>query len=253
MESTPIIDDTTGETACGKCGMVLEARTEQPHTADNVPFIGNNVSSTKIDGSPRMRNASRMANRVDHSGLTAKSTISSCGAKLGLPSVVRARANSLFHKFRPELRGRSCAVMAAATLYMSCREFSVPRSMAEICAASNVDLKQVRRAYKKICTSYEVSLPAPTSEGFATRLASTVGLSGKTSRKALGVLNRLNESGLAEGKHPVLVAACAVYIAAVEDGAHISQNEISMESGVSAAGMRQLIKNINSARSTMSL
>ena len=246
--TAPVTDMDTGETVCGKCGMVLDSGTAQPHATDNHALLGNNMSSTKVDGDARMRRASQMANKVDHSGLTAKSTTTSCCAKLGLPSAVGSRALSLFKKFRAELRGRNVAVLTAAVLYIACREHLVPRSMVEICTAMNVNHKHVRKAYKRIRKSYAMTLPIQTSEGFATRISSNMGLPEQVSRKALDILNGLGRSGLNVGRHPQLVAAYAVYMAARDCGIDVAAATVAAASGITAPGILNLVKAVNAEK-----
>ena len=244
----PVTDNVTGEIACSRCGAVLVSRAERPHVTDNHTLLDNNVSSTKIQGDYRMRRASQIANRVDHSGVAAIRVTKACCAKLGLPSTMRERAIVLFNKFRAELRGRNVSVMSAAVLYMACREHSITRSMAEICRVMDADLKATRRAYANLHKSHEIPLPIPTPAGFATRLASDLGLPEKTARKALNILKRLNDSGQTAGRHPGMLAAYAVYVAANDDGIDMNPANVAKMSEVTPEGLRGLIKILKTAQ-----
>ena len=240
----PVTDQMTGETACGKCGKVLVTRTENDQLEAHSSFIGNNVSSTKISGNARMKRASQMANNVDHTGINASSMIMACCAKLGLPTVIKASSISFFNKHRINLRGRNTNTMVAAVIYISCRENAVSRSMAEICDVLNADVKATRKAFKAIHNARGVPLPVQTSNGFVTRLASDLGMSEKMTRKALDLLSRTNEAGIMVGRHPVLLAACVLYIVSFDNDLGISQNKVADAAGITAVGLRLPTKKI---------
>ena len=236
-----VTDGETGEMACTNCGTVLVSRAEMPHTTDNVSMLGNNVSAVKHRGSARMRRAMRLSQNVDHYGLAVQSAIVSCCSKLGLPAVVRYRAQAIFQKFRLDLKGRRSNVKASAALYMACREHSVPRSLDEICHTMDSGVKAARKAYKVLYEARGNLLPEQLYVGFSTRLSANLNLPGKTSRKALSILNRSREMGMFVGRRPILLAACSAYVAIMDDGLHITQNAIAAAAGVTAPGMKDVV------------
>lgn len=243
---SPVTDASTGETACGKCGKVLLAKAELLQTADHSMMPGNNMPTNKVKGNSRMKMASKIANKTDSIGVKAECTIVSCCTKLGIPSAIKDDSISLFHKYRPELRGRGTGCMSAAIIYMSCREHSVPRSMLEICDTVNADMKATRKAYKAIHNSRGTAMPVQSSGGFTTRLASDLGVPEKTVRKAFDILDRVCKTGMMAGTNPLMLASGVLYIAVQDDGLQVSQNKMARASGITAVGMRKAVKKIQS-------
>ena len=238
---TPVLDELAGETVCSKCAHVLDSSMEQPGKNENYTMLGSRVPSSQIVGSKRMRRASQMANNVDQKRLNATYMAKSCCAKLGMPQAVEGRAMIIFDRFRHMLRGRCLADLVAATLYMACREHGVTRSLKEVAMAVNANRRGVKRAYAILHKSMDAALPVPDSAGFATRLASNLGLPEKTTRKALKILERLDASGRAEGRSPITLAAYAVY-AALDGTEGVTQRRIAMSAGITDIALRLLSK-----------
>ncbi len=245
-DSVPVLDEMAGETACSKCGQVLDSFMEQPGQHDNYAISGNRMPSTEVLGDKRMRRASQICNNVDQTKLNATYMAKSCCAKIGMPQVVAERAIFLFDKFRRILRSKRAADMAAAVIYMACREHGVTRSLKEVSFALNANPKGARRVYGSLYESMDAKLPIQTPTGFATRLASDLELPEKTARKALGILKRLNASGRAEGHNPILLAVYATYVA-LDGTEDITQNRIAKAARISSVGLRLLIKKFGQA------
>jgi len=62
------------------------------------------------------------------------------------------RCNALFKQVHDEkhLKGRANDAVAAACLYIACRQEEVPRSFKEICAVSRHPKKEIGRCFKLI-------------------------------------------------------------------------------------------------------
>ncbi len=165
--------------------------------------------------------------------------IKSCCNKLWIPQTVADRAMIIFDKFRKSLGGGNPANHTAAVVYMACRERGVARSMKEIFSALDADSKKARRAYYKLHKSMDAVLPVPDAAGFATRLASDLNLPEKTARRALKILERLNDAGLTTGHGPTILAAYATY-AALNRTEGVTQGMIVKAAGISEAVLREL-------------
>jgi transcription initiation factor TFIIB len=74
------------------------------------------------------------------------------------------------------LRGRSNDAIAAACLYIACRQENVPRTFKEICAISKVSKREIGRCFKLILKKMEKSVTVITSEDFMTRFCSSLQL-----------------------------------------------------------------------------
>ena len=107
--------------------------------------------------------------------------------------------------------------------------------------AVNANRRGVKRAYAILHKSMDAALPVQDSVGFATRLASDLGLPEKTTRRALKILERLDASGRAEGRSPITLAAYAIY-AALDGTEGVTQRRIAMSAGITDVALRILSK-----------
>ncbi len=80
------------------------------------------------------------------------------------------------------------------------------------------------------------------------RIASIAGLSERSKRKAVIILNQAKEIGIVAGKDPMGIAAAALYLACIHTGEVKSQKEISLASKVTevtirnrCAGLRKML------------
>ena len=246
-KSQPIQDIMTGETVCSVCGIVLtssefEQHASPAHTGTHSPLGQSNYTPSVVSKfSSGMRRAAKMSNDVDRQGLIASNHIKSCCAKLGLQSSIREQALLIFTKMRHKIHGGSMTAMSASSVYMACREYSIPRNMNEICREINVDMRSMRMMYKKMCIAYNTTLPVPTVEGFVTRQASTLNLPEKTVRKALRILKRLHDKNLTAGRKPALFAAYVIYRAAKDDGLSLTKKAVADAACISKPGLNLLL------------
>ena len=56
-------------------------------------------------------------------------------------------------------RGRSTAGLSAAALYAACREMQIPRSLKEIAASGNVEMKELTRSYRTLLNALDIRMP----------------------------------------------------------------------------------------------
>jgi transcription initiation factor TFIIB len=75
-------------------------------------------------------------------------------------------------------------------------------------------------------------------------IASKVGLSEKTSTRALVILKRAEESGISAGKDPVSLAAAALYAACILEGEDKTQKDLAEAAGVAEVTIREMFKDL---------
>lgn len=69
-----------------------------------------------------------------------------------------------------QLKGRANDAVAAACLFISCRQEEVPRSFKEICAVSRHSKKEIGRCYKLIrLVTDQAAVPAASTSDFMVR------------------------------------------------------------------------------------
>jgi len=90
----------------------------------------------------------------------------------------------------------------------------------------------------------DVKMPVSDPARNVARIASAVGLSEKTRRRAIGILRMAEEKELSAGKDPVGLAASALYIASTLEGEGKTQKEIAKAAGVTEVTIRNRYKGL---------
>ena len=159
---------------------------------------------------------------------------------LGLPASIRDQACQLFRSAQDAelLRGRSIEAIATASLYAVCRLNEQPRTFAEVTTASKVSRGRIENAYNVL--NRELGLPVPPAKPdvYLPQLASDLGVSSETERRARQLLDDARERTLCSGCHPAGVAAGCLYAAAQERCEDVSQTAVAELADISAATVR---------------
>ena len=281
-----ITDPITGEVACGDCGQVLSEKIidfgpeNQNQTMDdyqNNSRTGQKISlkmadmglSTTIqaqnrDSSGKMLSTKnkqsfhrlRRWDRNSKSAVTKQSFIKAftfldgIRSKLALPEYVVEKSAYLFRKVeqRKLLAGRSNQTILCAVVYMACRITDTPRTLADIADASGIKKKVIQRTYRLICRNLNVHSVSYSPSEFVSRISSEAKISEKTIRDARKILEFSQKAGINYGKHPMSMAAAAVYLAIKKNDERISQTFISRISGISAVTIRNRVKEVETAQ-----
>ena len=280
----PVVTDSDrGEVFCGGCGLVLvqnlddnshenrsyssedfmkNARTG-PATSltmfdrglstvigTNKDFSGNSLSSkTKFEFNRLRTWDQRSKSRTTSSLSKAFTLLHGMKTKIGVPNNVVENAAYIYRKaVNAKLtRGRTMASLIAASLYASCRQNNIPRTLDDIAAAGNVERRILSRDLRTIIKKLGLNLNQYDTASFIVKISNNMNLSEKTKRDAFGILKRCEDERITAGKHPVAQAAASLYIACIVNGEKISQKKFSIESGVSDVTIRNratLIKKI---------
>ena len=237
----PLIDETTGETVCAKCGVVMTSDMPSSQRSAKEVAVHHAVSppvQTGING--KMRRADVIALGKIRSHEQIGYMIRTICTKLGLPNSVSDDATAIILKHKQVFAYRNHSDSASAAIYRSCRSAGIARSMKEISTAANANAKGCRKAYGKLCAVME-NVEPPSAVGFATRLASDLGLPEVVSRKALKLLDECDKLRFIVGKSPILLAAYVVYTASRDMDEPPTQNEVTGAAGVSTVGLRNMI------------
>ena len=112
------------------------------------------------------------------------------------------------------MRGRSNEAIAAACLYIACRQEGVPRTFKEIVAVSTVNKRDIGRCFKIILKSHEDTKVGLVDSGdFMSRFCGLLGLTREIQRAAMTIAKKARDLALTEGRPPVSVAAASIYMA----------------------------------------
>ena len=281
-----VTDQNTGELFCGKCGFVVTEKISDTgaewrsfsNDESSRTRVGAGTSLTMHDmglstiigkankdatGKPlssgvkssieRLRtwdSRSQAHSSADRNLRQALNEMDKLKDKLALTNAVVEKAAYIYRKAmeRKLVRGRSIQGLVAACLYASCRNTETPRTLDDIAKGINIRRKDVARCYRLILRELDLKMPVVDPVKGVSRIASLAGLSEKSKRKAIAILNEAKKEGIVAGKDPMGIAAAALYLACISIGESKSQKEISIASGVTevtirnrCAGLRKML------------
>ena len=243
----PLIEDhRAGDKICSECGLVVgdvvvvidvgsEGRTfsndqggedkSRVGGAENT-LLGSSDLSTMIgpgrggasfssDGTPIYNNRNGRQSTSDRTLLNAFRTISTMADRINLTKTITDRANVLFKMVSDgkNLKGRSNDAIAAACLYIACRQEGVPRTFKEIVAVSTVSKKEIGRCFKLILKAHDTSVDLITTGDFMSRFCGTLSLSREVQKAATCIAKKAVDLDIVPGRSPISVAAAAIYMA----------------------------------------
>ena len=135
--------------------------------------------------------------------------------KLNLPKSVLETSSVIYRQLvrKRLMRGRSIKAMAAATLYMACRQCKVIRTLSEVGRASSVSKKEVGRNYRFLLRKLETQVPPAERESYLSKYVNQLILSGDVENLAAQILDQAAALRLTSGRSPSGITAAALYIA----------------------------------------
>jgi transcription initiation factor TFIIB len=166
---------------------------------------------------------------------------------LGLKTAVAERATYIYKKAFGQglIRGRSISGIAAAAIYVACKEMEMPHSVEDIeNLIGGISKKNVLRYYKMLLKFMKINLGLPSPLAHISKIADRVGVSGKTERKALEILSKVGTNSLLSGKKPISIAAAAIYLASVQTGEHTTQLRVALATDLTTITIRKRCSDI---------
>ena len=205
---------------------------------------GRGGASFTSDGSPLYNNRNSRVTSSDRTLLNAFRTIMNMADRINLPKTIVDRANQLFKMVSDgkNLKGRSNDAIAAACLYIACRQEGVPRTFKEIVAVSTVSKKEIGRCFKLILKAHDTSVDLITTGDFMSRFCGTLSLSRDVQKAATCIAKKAVDLDIVPGRSPISVAAAAIYMASQASDDKRTQREIADIAGVADVTIRQSYK-----------
>jgi transcription initiation factor TFIIB len=188
-----------------------------------------------------------IANTTERSFIFALSEIDRMASALRLPINIREAASMLYRKAMKQrlIRGRSIEGITSAILYVTCRQYGVPRTLEEVRDVSRVGQKEISRAYRFLLRELDLKVTPASPVDFVPRFCSLLDLSGEIRSKAVEIIKKASEAELTNGRGPIGIAAAAIYIAAILSGEHRTQKEVSDVTGVTEVTIRNRYKELS--------
>lgn len=272
-----LIDSRTGEVSCRNCGVVivqktydfgpewhdfegekdkLRVRVGAPLTlsihdkglstkiniydgkfsskeqAENIKLLGKWDKRTKM-----ISNESRALSKILHE-------LNVIGVTLGVPTSVIETASMYARKiFKSNFpHARSLKGIAAASLYLSCKQCNVVRLLSEISKAANIPKKEVGKCYRLIIRSLNVSYNILDVRLYISRFVNNLKLGGEVENLANSIYEFAKNAGITSGKGPISLAAASTYVAAILLNYDITQREVAETAHVTEVTIRNRYK-----------
>ena len=164
---------------------------------------------------------------------------------LDLPKEVAKRAGSIVTDAAAMrfCRVTTRPVLAAAAIYVACREFKEPITLRELANATGTDSREVGRCYGNILERMHITRPNLNGKRYVHHLAIGRPLADETYKASEEIIKRTNEAGLG-GRNPMTLAAAALYLACCAAGEKVTQAEVADAAGVGEESVRECCKAI---------
>jgi transcription initiation factor TFIIB len=270
-----IFDESSGETICTRCGAVITDRPTTLETGPSRESLGNSVSlafpdkglstvitSANVDASGSALNHDQLQNvnkiryldKVSNNNRTQirnlKNAFISMAAirdKLTLTDPVMERAAYYYRKtlHNKLIKGRSIREMVVASIYASCKEMEVPRTLCEICDAANADPIFAGKCYRTMARELRISPLIVDSTRYVSKVADNACVSQKTYRTAIEMLDIVKKHAISYGKDPKALATAVLYAACIkENEPKVSQAKIAAAGSISVVTLRKRFSDI---------
>ncbi len=282
-----LTDEVTGERFCGKCGYVISEKVDESglerssfSTQGGVDTTrtGSPISLTRHDkglatvinpanrdatGKPlsssmkstitRLRtwdSRSQSHASADKNLRQALNELNRLKDKLAISSSVLEKAAYIYRKALDKklVRGRSISALIAASLYAACRDTEIPRTLKDVAEAANVKRKDISRCYRLLHQELELKMPVVDSIQCIARISSKLKVTEKTKRLAAKILKETQERKESAGKDPMGLAAAALYLSCVKNGASITQRDLAEAANVTEVTIRNRYKALREAK-----
>lgn len=279
MHKSPITDVNAGEIICSDCGIVLEERAvdrnndsktftteDYLNTARNGPPTkistsdmskssiipkrnfdagGNKMHSNNIIHFSRMRfwdSRSKSSNK-EQNLVKAFTVLDAYASKLNMPENAKEHAAYIYRKAvdKKIIRGNSIPSMMAASVFASCKQLGIPRSVDETSKITDINRKKLLRTYKRLVKKLDLKVDS-SDMNYIYKISSLLSVSEKTSRLANKILHDAKQEKIHVGKNPIGVTAASIYLSAINHDEHIPIASIAKKTNISTVTIRKISK-----------
>ena len=168
--------------------------------------------------------------------------------KLALSDVLKEKAVHMYKKIieKNTLKGRSVDAMVAAVIYVACRDSETSHNLNDITEATGLRKKSIAKCYRAILTNLNLQIPVSDIRQCFLRIANDMEISEKTKQYATTILDNAKKRNHLEGKNPMGIVAAAIYLASIEIGEKISQQELAKTAMVTEVTIRNRCEGLRS-------
>jgi len=176
----------------------------------------------------------------------ALSELTKVAYKLNLPRNVLETASMLYRRIvrKRLIRGRTIQGVAAASIYMACRQCNIIRTLEEVAKAANISKKEGGRNYRFLLRRLQNKVPPVDPHNHISKFINHLSLSGDTETLAIQIIDLAQELRLTSGRGPAGIAAAATYIASRLTGEQRPQGDIARTANVTEVTIRNRYKEL---------
>ena len=170
--------------------------------------------------------------------------------KLSLSDVVAEKTAYIYRRVQQDglVRGRKINSVLAASLYLACREFGIPRSIREIIKANNGKYSETARAYRQILLHLNIKIPQLNIYKIIEKVGRNANIEDKNIRIALKLMKKLETTGFSAGRDPMGLAGAILYVtlnfSTNIQAKKVTQSQIAQAAGVSEVTIRATTRQI---------
>ncbi len=160
--------------------------------------------------------------------------------KLRLSDAAIEKAAYIYRKAQKKglVKGRSIESVIIGAVYIAMEETLSNVSLKEISKVCNIHPTMLGRMVILLSTKLEIMVPLPDPIRCVTKVGNILGLSEKTKRHAIKIMDRIREGGYSDGKKSMTLAATAIYTACSQCGEQKSQKEIAKAANITDVILR---------------
>jgi len=266
---TLIQDEDSGEIVCPNCGFIVSykildrrpegrsysfMKNDKERLGAPLTFLIHDMgfSTTALESSTYSDKISRILKKNiiesgDKSLIRTLSAIHALSSKIQLPESVKENAALIIRRlWRKDLKlGRNYRGMAAASLYISSKIFSIPRNMKEFINLSGISKKSFWKCYKKIIQDLKIRGDIWETSVIVSKIINQLNLRGEVEHLANEIIKVAGEAGLVSGKKPDSLAAASIYLAAKILGQKVNQRRLAKTASISTTTLRSRYRELN--------
>ncbi len=164
---------------------------------------------------------------------------------LELTSEVRRRAGEICAdaKAMGFDHGVTNPVLAAASVYVGCREAKRPVTLRDLAEASGSDVREVGKCYVALLERMHISRPELNGKGYVYPIVIKKPVSEEALRLSQETIKLATLKGLG-GRNPMTLAAASLYLACCSLGENVTQAELAEAAGVGEESVRECCRAI---------
>jgi transcription initiation factor TFIIB len=166
--------------------------------------------------------------------------------RLGLHDAIVEKAAYVYRKAEEKqmIRGRSITAMLAAAVYMACREMGTPKSIREMTITTEIKSKALSHCYRLLVRELDIKVPQIDPTKYVAQISNRAGISEKSKRVAITIMQDIVKNEISAGKNPVGLAAAVLYLACQLNNETRTQENIADASGVTEVTMRNRLRDL---------